>query len=120
MSRTFLPHVITDDSALGGAEIERSLRFNSSDSTSLTRTPSSAGNRRTYTFSWWFKIGGSIGLNYLFECGDDDENNNRLYIRVDSNSSFSIGERSIYRLITTQKLRDSDAWYHIVFAVNTI
>jgi hypothetical protein len=30
----------------GGYEIERSLRFNSSDSAYLSRTPASAGNRR--------------------------------------------------------------------------
>ena len=41
MSRVFLPHVITDDSALGGSEIERSLRFNSEDSTYLQRSVSS-------------------------------------------------------------------------------
>ena len=57
MTRTFLPHVITDDSALGGSEIERSLRFNNdADSASLTRTPSSAGNRKTWTFSYKYSI----------------------------------------------------------------
>ena len=38
MTRTFLPHVITDDSALGGAVIERSLRFSATASPKLTRT----------------------------------------------------------------------------------
>ena len=41
-------------------EIERSLRFNESD-TYLSRTPSSDGNRRTWTISIWFK-NGSEGL----------------------------------------------------------
>ena len=36
-------------------EVERSLRFNDGDSPSLTRTPSSASNRRTWTFSVWIK-----------------------------------------------------------------
>ncbi len=35
--------------------LERSLRFNSGDSPHLTRTPSSAGNRRTFTLSVWIK-----------------------------------------------------------------
>ena len=48
---------ITPDSALGGMVIERSLRFNGSDSAYLTRTPSSASNRRTFTFSCWVKRG---------------------------------------------------------------
>ena len=99
-------------------EVDRSLRFNSGDSTSLTRTPSSTTNRRTYTFSFWFKLG-NTGVNYLFEVGDSDANNNRLYIRIDSDSAISIGERDVYRFITTQRIRDFSAWYHLVFAVDT-
>ena len=36
-------------------EIERSLRFNDDDTAYLTRTPSSAGNRKKWTFSVWIK-----------------------------------------------------------------
>ena len=38
-----------------GYEISNSLRFNDADSPHLTRTPSSSGNRRTWTMSCWFK-----------------------------------------------------------------
>ena len=100
-------------------EVQRSLRFNSGDSTHLTRTPSSATNRQTFTFSFWVKLVTIGTVTYLFECGDSDNNGERLYIRLDTDSSFSVGEKSIYRLITTQKLRDPSAWYHIVFAVDT-
>ena len=51
----FTGHTITSDSALGSAVIQRSLRFNSSDNTRLTRTPSSNGNKRTWTISLWIK-----------------------------------------------------------------
>ena len=40
-----------------GYEIERSLRFNRDDSARLAWTPSSAGNRKTWTFSAWVKLG---------------------------------------------------------------
>ena len=36
-------------------ELEQSLRFNYGDTTYLSRTPSSAGNQRTWTFSCWVK-----------------------------------------------------------------
>ena len=98
--------------------VDRSLRFNSGDSPSLTRTPSSTTNRRTYTFSFWFKLN-NTGTNYLFEVGDSDANDNRLYIRIASDSAISIGERDVYRFITNQKIRDFSAWYHLVFAVDT-
>ena len=39
-----------------GYQIGRSLRFNSADSAYLDRTPSSAGNRRTWTWSGWVKL----------------------------------------------------------------
>ncbi len=38
-----------------GYEISNSLRFNDGDSASLARTPSSEGNRDTFTISFWFK-----------------------------------------------------------------
>ncbi len=39
----------------GAFSIDRSLRFNSADSPYLSRTPGSAGNRKTFTFSCWLK-----------------------------------------------------------------
>jgi hypothetical protein len=39
----------------GGYQIERSLRFNSADSAYLNRTPGTASNRKTWTWSGWVK-----------------------------------------------------------------
>ena len=65
----FTGHTITSDSALGAAKIQRSLRFyepnpsdeNSTAATNLTRTPSSTGNRKIWTFSSWMKKFHCIG-----------------------------------------------------------
>ena len=35
--------------------IDNSLRFNKADDPRLTRTPGSSGNRKTWTFSCWYK-----------------------------------------------------------------
>ena len=43
--------------------VQRSLRFNSADSTYLNRTPA-AGNRKTWTWSCWFKVGITGDANY--------------------------------------------------------
>ena len=62
----FTGHTITSDSALGDAKIQRSLRFNSSDAAYLTRTPSSTGNQKVWTWSAWVKRA-KLGANqYLF------------------------------------------------------
>jgi hypothetical protein len=39
----------------GGYEIDNSLRFNDDSSDYLNKTFGSAGNRKTWTFSAWFK-----------------------------------------------------------------
>ena len=57
----------------GGAEytIERSLRFNSSDSAHLDKNFASAGNRRTFTFSCWVKRSAlTASGEYIFTSSD--------------------------------------------------
>jgi hypothetical protein len=45
-------------SGLGGSYlINQSIRFNDNDSAYMYRTPSVAGNRKTWTYSVWFKRG---------------------------------------------------------------
>ena len=56
MARAFVPHHISDDSALGGSTLKNSLRFNKADNASLTRSPSSTTNDTKHTLSFWFKI----------------------------------------------------------------
>ena len=52
----FGSHARVGASAAGDYEIEKSVRFNNdSDTATLTRTFSSAGNRKTWTFSCWVK-----------------------------------------------------------------
>ena len=53
--------------AAAGFQISRSVRLNSSDSAYFSRTPSSAGNRKTWTWSGWIKVDGNFAnrnLNY--------------------------------------------------------
>ena len=52
----FTGHTITDDSALGGMIIEKSVRLNRGDNAYLSRTTTVAGDRRTFTLSGWFKF----------------------------------------------------------------
>ena len=40
-----------------GYTAENSLKFNDDDASYLTRTPATAGNRKTFTFSAWIKRG---------------------------------------------------------------
>ena len=57
------PHWLA--SAAAGYQIERSLRFNSADSSYLSRTPGSASDRRTFTWSGWVKRSNRTTTNSL-------------------------------------------------------
>ena len=55
MGRPVALPTITNDSALGGTVIEKSVRFHDGDGAYFRRDASSTGNRRTFTFSCWVK-----------------------------------------------------------------
>ena len=94
-------------------QIDRSLRFNSGDTAYLTRTPSSAGNRKTFTFSCWVKRSGLTAENNIFHAGNASwfrfEGTDELYVWHD-------GSTSVY---TSAKFRDPTGWQHLVLAVDT-
>ena len=104
--------------------LQRSLRFRSSASAYLNRTPASASNRRTWTWSAWVKRG-TFANNYpaLFSAGADVNNFNELRF-TDLNSgvfdfTFVTGGADTARITTTPVYRDPSAWYHVVVALDT-
>jgi hypothetical protein len=96
----------------------KSVRFNDDDSAYLSRTPTSVGNRKTWTFSCWLKRG-NIGVNmdifHAYTSGDRSQ----LLIASDDTLKFDFDDSAANRLVTTQVFRDPSAWYHIVVAVDT-
>ena len=62
--------------------IEQSLLF---DGTAyLNRTPSSAGNRKTWTFSCWIKRGELGVSDTVFSAGDGGSNYSRINFQADN------------------------------------
>ena len=104
-----------------GYVISKSLRFNPGDSAYLSRTPSSAGNRKTWTWSGWVKRSGLGFFQYLFDC-DSGSSPEETPIRFWTDDRLNISAyttSSQYNLTTTAKFRDTSAWYHIVVAFDT-
>lgn len=101
-------------------QISRSLRFNSADSAYLNRTPASAGNRKTWTWSGWLKRS-ALSTGYILDAGTGP--NTGLFIGGASDLlgffDYTSGPTYNFELITTQSFRDVSAWYHIVVAVDT-
>ena len=104
-----------------GYEISNSLRFNDGDSPKLEFTPSSTGNRRTFTFSFWFKRSTLGTSQYFFYTDNNGSGSTDFLIYIGSNDKFSIGflDSSQKYLITNRVFRDVSAWYHAVVAVDT-
>jgi len=104
-----------------GYEISNSLRFNDGDSPKLEFTPSSTGNRRTFTFSFWFKRSTLGASQYFFYTDNNGSGSTDFLIYMGSNDKFSIGflDSSQKYLVTNRLFRDPSAWYHAVVAVDT-
>ena len=100
-------------------EIERSLRFDSVNSTYLAKTPSTEGNRKTWTLSLWFKRSGLGTLQNLFSTGGSD-NTTFFDARFQTNDTLTIGVYTDYVLQTNQVFRDPSAWYHMVIVADTL
>jgi len=87
-------------------------------STYLTRTPASAGNRKTWTYSAWVKLSGLGTQRSILSAG-----NTTYYtdLRIDSSDkiTFYIDDSLSYSVTTSQVLRDVSAWYHVVVAFDT-
>ena len=102
-------------------QVSLSARFNSADSAYLSRTPASATNRKTFTFSCWFKISQTIGSgNRFFSARADD--NNRTNLGIDGNGFpvfVSHISGTLSQCICNDVIRDVGAWYHFVFAIDT-
>lgn len=100
--------------------ITRSLRFNSADSAYLNRTPGSAGNRKTWTWSGWVKRSAiSSSTSYALFSTFTANNDSSCNILMFANDDLRFTAYSTLYISTTQLFRDVSAWYHIVFAVDT-
>ena len=106
--------------ATGGYIIGKSVRFRSSATAYLNRTPASAGNRQTWTLSAWIKRGvlsspmvffgaGSVGNEFAFNLRGFDAFD--YYDQTSSTNNAAMTTNAVYR--------DPSAWYHIVFAWDT-
>ena len=105
--------VVGGDGKPTGYEIDNSLRFNDADSPVLSRTPSSTGNRRTFTISAWVK-----------RCKDDNVDEgifNAMVEPYDGQNRFvfgitSAGQLNIYNRIYLFrfKLKEKNKFFHLL------
>jgi hypothetical protein len=116
-----IPQVLTEDRVSGAQIIDGTLRFDSSKSHYLSRTPGSAGNRKTWTWSGWVKRSGLGTFQKIFGNEDSSELNGfQIQFRSDNTIQiYDITSSVQWNKITTAVFRDASAWYHLVVTVDT-
>ena len=105
-------------------QVANSLRLDEPSNQGLTKTPSGAGNRRTFTLSTWVKrskITNETGdVQTMFESRESNNDNCALTFQTDDTLSIKLKVSGTNKsLITNRVFRDVSAWYHIVCAVDT-
>jgi hypothetical protein len=106
--------------AVSGYFLNKSLRFRSSASAYLNRTPATATNQTTWTWSAWVKRG-ALADGTLFSAGVSSQpyatlafSSNQLVFDCINSGPVVVG-----RKYTNALYRDPAAWYHVVAVWNT-
>ena len=94
----------------------RSLRFSSAY---LTRTPSSEGDRKTWTWSGWVKRS-EIGTNQRVFQARDANTGNQTFIQFRTDDKLYVGGNSDVFLVNTNRVfRDLHAWGNLTIRFDT-
>jgi len=127
----FLTKAANRGSIATGYEIDNSLKFEADNTEYLNRVIASGGNRKTWTISAWVKrteisdashggghtifavnVSGNEGCLVRFNTGTTAATLDTIQIDIGAGGT-------LYRSHTSQRFRDTSAWYHIVLAVDT-
>ena len=101
-----------------GYDIDNSLKFESANTESLTKSQTSS-NRRTWTLSFWFKRT-NTDFQYLYHY--NVSSGNEFYILLNGETDWRVEEYNSGRKLAFHSvvpLRDTSAWYHLVLACDT-
>jgi len=102
-----------------GDFITNSLRLNDDDSPKLARTPSTEGNRKTFSISFWQKKANmNHGNDYLIQVSGNSDTTN-FEVSNHSTHAFQVGLHSVNLIRTTRLFRDPSAWTHFFFFIDT-
>ena len=117
-----MPSILGANTLSGGYDVANSCRFNNNADEAFMRiTPSSAGNRKTWTWSSWIKKTVNGNQQVVFGAGENagggESNEMVLYFGDDDKFHFCTGG-TCYK-ITNRVFRDVSAWYHIAVVVDS-
>jgi len=99
--------------------IAKSVIYNRADTPKLTKTPSSNGNKRTYTISYWYKPSELGTRRVVFS--SDTSGSDYFYWEFDASNKIDLAQYSgpALRLQTNRTFEDTTKFYHFLLAVDT-
>ena len=98
-----------------GYDVDNSCMFDGT-SNAMHRTPGSASNLTTWTWSAWVKRSDLTGTQMaLFGAKEDSNNDTGIWFQTDNTLQFfnNVGG-TVKQIRTNRVFRDTSAWYHIV------
>ena len=113
--------------AAGGYSVDNSLRFNDDDTAYLSRTLGTS-NRRTFTFSTWFKTSVTGSTVNILDTGNYGIGEGMFSIYIGATGRLNVQDYNqstdTYNLRwgtpgTGPLYRDPSAWYHLIVSIDT-
>ena len=120
-----IPQFIPEDRASGAHKIQGSLTTQGTINGSpfyMARTPGSAGNRRTFTWSCWFKRTDAMSSDERFFASEAD-GSNQGGIKFINNTEIQFYELQsgsfTFNFYSLAQYLDQSGWYNLVVAFDT-
>ena len=95
-----------------GFDIENSCKFEADNAETIATTNQAAGNQKTWTWSCWLKRTELGSLQTILGAGE-------TFIRFDTPDIIQTFFSSGSSVSTNQVFRDTSAWYHLVWILDT-
>ena len=116
-----VPQVVTESKASGANIVQGGTMFDHVRKSHLMRTPASAGNRNTFTWSCWIKksVLDTSSYTTLISANNGNGSNDGLFFYQDKIHVSWDYDASGVNIRSSSMYRDTSGWYHIVWATDT-
>ncbi len=113
--------ILPANSVTASFDVANALRFEPGDTENLVRDPSSSGNRRTFTISFWMKFS-EVATTTRNIITSNTAGNDYFMIRMEDHQlqvlAYNNGTKAL-AFNTSALYRDPSSWHHVVVAVDT-
>ena len=113
--------IIPANSAVGsgGYQVANGVRFDDASSSNFSDGSAPGGNRQKFTWSAWFKRSSIGATQILASSSYSGSDQGYLYFNSGNGLGWQSNNSGDGDLNTAMLFRDTGAWYHVVFSVDT-